>query len=59
MKGRLFLLLAVAIALVDVLVPYLVLASTGSFLASFLFWCVLTLAMIVYAGFATRSWRNQ
>lgn len=59
MKGRTFLILALAVAAVDILVPYLVLARTGSFAASFLFWCVITLAMIVYAGFATRPWRNR
>ncbi len=59
MKGRAFLILALAVAAVDILVPYLVLARTGSFAASFLFWCVITLAMIVYAGFATRRWRNR
>ncbi|MFW5743638.1 MAG: hypothetical protein ACOC6J_02670 [Spirochaetota bacterium] len=59
MKGRAFLILALVVAAVDILVPYLVLARTGSFAASFLFWCVITLAMIVYAGFATRPWRNR
>jgi hypothetical protein len=59
MKGRTFLILALAIAAVDILVPYLVLARTGSFAASFLFWCVITLAMIVYAGIVTRPWRNR
>lgn len=59
MKGRTFLILALVVAAVDVLIPYLVLAQTGSFAASFLFWCVLTLAMIVYVGFATRSWRHR
>jgi len=59
MKGRTFLILALTIAAVDILVPYLVLARTGSFAASFLFWCVITLAMIVYAGIVTRPWRNR
>ena len=59
MKGVTFLLTAVAVAAVDVLVPYLLLARTGSFLASFLFWCVLTLAVIVAAGIHTRRWKEQ
>lgn len=59
MKGPQFLLFAVIVAAVDVLVPYLVLARTGSFWASFFFWCALTLAIIVFAGFATRRWRDQ
>lgn len=58
MRGRTFLILALAFAAVDVLIPYLVLAGTGSFAASFLFWCVITLAMIVYAAIVTRSWRD-
>jgi len=58
-KGVQFLLFAVIVAAVDVLVPYLVLAGTGSFWASFFFWCVITLGMIVFAAFSTRSWRDQ
>lgn len=59
MRGRTFLILALAVTAVDVLVPYLVLARTGSFAASFLFWCVITLAMIVYVAVATRPWRER
>ena len=59
MKGVQFLLFAVIVAAIDVLVPYLVLAGTGSFWARFFFWCVITLAMIVFAAFYTRSWRDQ
>jgi LPXTG-motif cell wall-anchored protein len=59
MKGPTFLALAVSVAAVDLVIPYLVLASTGSFWASFFFWSVITLAMIVFAGFYTRRWRNQ
>ena len=59
MKGIPFLVLAIVMTAIDVLVPYLVLATTGSFWASFFFWCVVTLVMIVFAAFHTRSWRNQ
>lgn len=59
MNGKMFLIVAVVLAAVDVLVPYLLLAQTGSFLASFLFWCLLTALVIVLASFWTRSWRNQ
>jgi hypothetical protein len=58
-RGVPFLLVAVIVGLIDVLVPYLVLAGTGSFRASFLFWCVITLAMIVFAAVYTRRWRDQ
>ncbi|MFP4114808.1 MAG: hypothetical protein ACOC0E_01635 [Spirochaetota bacterium] len=59
MKGLPFLLVALVVAVLDIGVPYLLLASTGSFWASFLFWCAITLAMIVFAGFSTRTWRDQ
>ena len=59
MKGVQFLLLSVFLTAIDVLVPYLVLAGTGSFWASFFFWCAITLAIIVFAGFYTSRWRNQ
>ncbi len=59
MSGKVFFVFAVVLGVVDLLVPLLLLASIGSFLASFLFWCVLTAAMIVFAAVATRTWRDQ
>lgn len=59
MKGLPFLILALVVTAIDVLIPYMVLARTGSFLASFLFWCVITAAMIVFAAVYTRRWRDQ
>jgi len=59
MSGKVFLIFAVALAAVDVLIPFLLLASIGSFLASFLFWCVLTAVLIVFAAVATRTWRSN
>jgi hypothetical protein len=35
-----------------------VFAGTASFAASFLFWCVITLAVIVWAAFHTRRWKE-
>jgi hypothetical protein len=58
-KGSVFFVLAVLIAIIDVAVPYLVFARTGSFLASFLFWTVITLVVIVAAGLYTRRWREE
>lgn len=54
-----FFFVAVLIAAIDVGVPYLVFTSTGSFLASFLFWTLITLVVIVAAGVYTRRWRDQ
>lgn len=59
MNGVTFLIIAFVVAAIDVLIPYLILAQMGSFLASFLFWCVITAAMIVFAVFSTRRWRDQ
>lgn len=60
MKGSVFLVVALALAAADLLVPYLLLAKIGSFAASFLFWCVFTLGVIVFAWVHTRGWgRNR
>jgi hypothetical protein len=59
MKGWIFLVLAAVLALVDVLVPYLFFTQTGSFAASFLFWCILTLAVIIFGIFYTRRWGGK
>ena len=59
MKGSVFLILAVVLAAVDIVIPYLVLAQFGSFAASFLFWCVLTFGVIVFAWVYTRNWRGH
>ena len=59
MKGSVFLVLAAVLVAVDILVPYLLLAGVGSFAASFLFWCVLTFGVIVFAWVYTRNWRGH
>ena len=59
MKGILFFLIALVVVVLDVVVPYAYFATTARFGASFLYWCVITLAMIIFAFFATRKWRNQ
>ncbi|MBA2880575.1 hypothetical protein HNR65_000893 [Desulfosalsimonas propionicica] len=56
MKGTHFTILLVVITAVDVLVPYLWIGDMESLGASFLFWCALTLAVIVFAVAATRNW---
>ena len=59
MKGRTFLVLAVALVAVDLLVPYLFLADVPSFAASFLFWSALTLLVIVAAARHIRHWGQE
>jgi hypothetical protein len=59
MRGTYFLLLSIGLALVDVLVPYLLLRSIPSFLASYLFWCLLTLAVILFGALYVRRWGGR
>jgi hypothetical protein len=58
-KGRTFLVLAVALVAVDLFVPYLVLADVPSFAASFLFWSALTLLVIIAAARHIRHWGRE
>ncbi len=58
-EGRRFAILAVMLAIVMAVVPYLVLAEAASFAAGYLFWCVVTLAVIVWAAWHTRGWRGK
>lgn len=51
--------LAVGLALLDILVPYLLLRDVGSFAGSFLFWCLLTLTVIVLGAVAVRGWGGR
>jgi hypothetical protein len=37
-------------------VPYLLFRNVARFTGSFLFWCLLTLGMILFALFYTRRW---
>jgi hypothetical protein len=55
-RGLYFLVLFLVLALVDGLVPYLLLRDVPRFVGVYLFWCLLTLAMIVFALFVTRRW---
>ncbi len=59
MKGRHLLGLGLGLALADVLVPYLLLRSIASFTASFLFWCLITFAMVLFGILATRGWGGR
>lgn len=59
MRGRTFLLWALGLVAVDLFLPYFVLADSARFGASFLFWCVFTLAVIVWAARHTRSWSDK
>lgn len=59
MSGRTFLILAIVLVAIDLLVPYLALADVTSFAGTFLFWCVLTLLVIVGAAWYTRGWSSK
>jgi hypothetical protein len=59
MRGVHFLIFFVALVLVDGLVPYLLLRDIPRFTGTYLFWCLLTLGMILFAVFYTRRWRKS
>lgn len=59
MKGTHFLALAVVLALVDVLIPYAFLKDIASFQASYLFWTLLTLSVVIFGILYTRRWRRD
>ena len=56
MKRSISLALWSIVLLANVLVPYLLLADRGRFDASFLFWTVLTAAVLLWAWHTTREW---
>ena len=56
MKGTHFTILLIVVTAIDVLVPYLWIGAIPSLGASFLFWCGLTFAVILFAVAATRNW---
>lgn len=58
MRGRTFLAILLLVTALDVLVPYLLIGSIGSFAASFLFWCIIPAAVIAFAYVVTRNWGN-
>lgn len=59
MRGRTFLLILLFVTAVDVLVPYLLIDSIPSFAATYLFWCVVPLATIVFGAVVTGRWGNS
>ncbi len=59
MKGRSFLLIALFLTAIDLVIPYLLLADTPRFGASFTFWSVLTAAVIAWAAVYTRRWGRR
>lgn len=56
MRGLYFLFLSIGLVIIDVLVPYLFLKGIASFWSSFLFWSLLTLAVIIFGIVYTRKW---
>jgi hypothetical protein len=59
MKALYFFVVAVAVAVIDVVVPFVLIGNVASFSASFLFWCLLTLIVIVAAGIYIRDWGKE
>ena len=58
-KGR-FLVLFFLLALVDFLVPFYLIGDVASFAASYLFWCLLTLTVIVTgASYIKNTWGSR
>jgi hypothetical protein len=60
MRGATLLTVLILVSLAAVLIPYGVLAGIPSFAASYLFWSVLTLAVIVVFGLVyTSRWGRK
>jgi len=59
MSGKTFFVFLLVLSLVDYTVPYYLVGRIPSFLAAYLFWCLLALAMIVFAVFYTRPWSDR
>ncbi len=59
MRGRLLFWLAIGLALIDVLVPFLLLRRIGAFTGSFLFWCLLTMGVILFGTLSVRGWGGR
>ncbi|MFP4589096.1 MAG: hypothetical protein ACOCZX_00975 [Candidatus Bipolaricaulota bacterium] len=51
-------LVVLLLGAVDFCVPFFLLKSVPSFLANYLFWCGLTLIVILYGASRTRNWSS-
>lgn len=56
MRPRVFLAFFVALVVLSFVVPFLPLRTVASFLASYLYWCVVTAIMVVFAAVHTAMW---
>ncbi len=59
MRGLHFLAILVIVTAVDLLVPYFFIGGIASLAASYLFWTVLTLAVIIFAVVYTSQWGRR
>ncbi|MCF8036271.1 MAG: hypothetical protein K9K62_05330 [Desulfobacteraceae bacterium] len=59
MRGLHFLVILVIVTAVDLLVPYFFIGGIGSLGASYLFWTLLTLIVIVFAVVYTSQWGRR
>ncbi len=59
MGGGIFFIFAIILAALDFFIPFFLLKGIPSFLASYLFWSLLTLAMVIFGAIYTRGWGNS
>jgi hypothetical protein len=59
MKGSTFVLIALGIALIDIIIPFVILKDIGTFSANYLFWSLLTLGVIIFGALYTRKWGKK
>jgi len=59
MRGFTCLALLVAVTLIDLSVPYFLIGDIASLWASYLFWTLLALLVIIFAIAYTRLWGRQ
>lgn len=59
MRPGMFLVLFVALVVLSFVVPFLPLRAVPSFLASYLYWCVVTGIMIVFAAVYATMWGRR
>jgi hypothetical protein len=59
MRPIVFLAFFIALVVLSFVVPYLPLRSVPSFLASYLYWCVVAGGMIVFVAVYTTMWGRR
>jgi hypothetical protein len=59
MRPRVFLAFFVGLVVLSFVVPFLPFRSVPSFLASYLYWCVVTGGMLIFAAVYTAMWGRR